>query len=160
MTDPKQFVLVAGVFLVIAVVMLSLGDIQRALPEGTPGANDRGFGPDALPFGCDFTREGAGPDDMEGRFTLRFDATRDGAFAHCATLTRGTALRPQPGGEVICLAHRSATPQDLWEDASGGVLRIFGTDGARYQRRERAPGADAFAPTIDVIYTGFCEGSN
>lgn len=157
MHDPRQFVLMAGVFLVIAVVILTIGASDPPAPE--PVAKS-GFGPERLPFACDFIRDGAGPDDMEGRFTLRLDAKRDGAFPHCATITRGTALRPRPGGEVICLAHRAGTPQDLWEDAKGGTLRIFGTDGARYTRRERAPGADAFAPTTDVLYSGFCEGGS
>lgn len=142
--------------MVIAVVILTIGASDPPAPE--PVAKS-GFGPERLPFACDFIRDGAGPDDMEGRFTLRFDATRDGAFPYCATITRGTEMRPRPGGEVICLAHRAATPQDLWEDATGGTLRIYGTDGARYERRERAPGTDAFSPTDTVVYAGSCEAA-
>ncbi len=151
MGGTNQTLLYAAVFLVVAVVIVSLPDF-----ETRPAPAQSGFGPEALPFVCDLVRDGAGPDDLPGHFTLTFDATREGAYPHCATLTRGTALRPTGGGEVICLAHREATPQDLWQDASGGSLRISGRDGATYLRRERPPGADAFAPTTDIAYAGFC----
>lgn len=148
----RQFVLYAACFIVIAVVMVSADDITTAL---TPRPV-RGFGPDALPFACDFTRQGAGPDDMEARFTLTFDATGDGPFPHCATLTRGTALRPRQGTETVCLAHKAATPQDLWQDYAGGKLTITDGDGSTYLRRERTQLDDAFAPTTDIAYVGSC----
>lgn len=152
MGGSNQTLLSAAIFLVIAVVIISVRDITEALP----GAVD-GFGPDALPFACDFTRDGTGADDMDARFTLIFDDTRAGDFPHCATLTRGTALRPRSGGEVLCFAHLEGRPQDLWGDSAGGSLQIFGNGGARYAKHERAPGADAFAPTGDVAYAGSCE---
>ncbi len=85
MQDGRQTLLYAAVFLVVAVVMLSLQDITEGLPQ-----NEDGFGPGARPFACDFIREGAGPDDMQGRFTLASDTNPAGPFPHCATLTRGT----------------------------------------------------------------------
>lgn len=156
MREARQNVLSMSVFLVVAVVMVGANTYDWGQQKAPALV---GFGPEALPFACDFTREGAGPDDMQGRFTLTFDQSATGPFPHCATLRRGTPLRPVPGGEVICLAHQEATLQDLWEDANGGALRIFGHNGARYIRRERSPGADAFSPTIDVSYLGSCEGA-
>lgn len=156
MREARQNVLFMSVFVVVAVVMIGANTFDRGQQLAPAQV---GFGPEALPFVCDFTREGAGPDDMQGRFTLRFDHSATGPFVHCATLSRGTALRPVPGGEVICLAHRQAVPDDLWEDANGGALRIMGRDGARYARRERTPGADAFSATTDVSYVGSCEGA-
>ena len=152
MGGERQFVLYAACFIVIAVVMVSVDDITTAL---TP-VPVQGYGPGALPFVCDFTQSGAGPDDMDARFTLTFDATADGPFPHCATLTRGTDLRPRSGTETVCLAHKAATPQDLWQDFAGGTLTIFETDGATYLRRERVQRDDAFAETIDIAYVGSC----
>lgn len=156
MREARQNVLYMAVFVVVAVVMVTANTLDWGV--SAPLAQG-GFGPKALPFACDFTREGAGPDDMQGRFTLTFDASQSGPFPHCATLSRGTPLRPVPGGKVICLAHQKATPQDLWQDANGGELQIMGHDGARYIRRERPAGGDAFSPTIDVTYLGSCEGA-
>lgn len=149
----QSLLLYAACFLVVAVVIVSLPDIERALAPAPP---IEGFGPAALPFVCDFTRQGAGPDDMDGRFTLTFDATGDGPFPHCATLTRGTKLRPRSGTQTICLAHKAATPQDLWQDFTGGTLTIYPGNSATYLRRERAPGADAFAETTNIAYAGSC----
>lgn len=154
MDGPNQTLLSAAIFLVIAVVILSVRDITEALPQ----PDKRDFGPEALPFSCDLVREGAGLDDRDARLTLTFDATGDGAFAHCATLTRGGALRPRTTeGEVLCFAHRDAFAHDLWDDSEGGRLRITDTAHAHYLKRERAVGAEAFAPTGDSVYTGSCE---
>ena len=151
--DARRFVLHAAAFLVVAAVMV----VVNSLDFG-PTARPAGHGPEDLPFACDLTRVGAGPDDMQARITLQFDHAGSDAFPHCATLTRGTALRPRPGTETLCFAHQAATPQDLWVDAAGGQLRIFGTDGAKYVKRERAPGVDAFGPVSDITYTGSCGG--
>lgn len=149
MHERATFVLYAAAFLVVSAVIVSLPDLTR----GSVSA----FGPDDLPFRCDFTRQGAGPDDMEGRFTLQFDSTRPPPFTHCASLTRGTELRPRPGSEQICFDHITDTPQSLWRDVSGGTLGITRGDGAIYVKRERAPGVPVSGPFSDITYTGTCE---
>ena len=148
-----QTLLFAAVCLVIAVVMLSVRDITETLS----GPVVEGHRQEALPFFCAGARGGAGPQDGAARLTLTFDANRDGDFPHFVPLTRGTTLRAASGGEVLCFAHRAATPHDLWEDAAGGSLRILGRGGAISMKRERPLGADAFAPATDVDCRGSCE---
>lgn len=139
----------SAVFILGAAVTLSFPDL-------TPFSGPE-FGPGSLPFRCDFTRQGAGPDDMEGRFTLQFDRTRPPPFPHCATLTRGTEQRPRRGTEQMCFDHVTLTPQSLWRDPVGGSLSITRDDGAIYTKRERAPGVPITGPFSTITYTGSCE---
>jgi hypothetical protein len=155
MQDVRQNVLWMAAFVVVAVVMMGAAMLPMESPEAAPG-----FGPEALPFACDLTREGAGPDDMAGRFTLRLGSLRDGDFPVCAVLERGTALRPRPGREEICMAHLEGAGEARWQDALGGEMRI-GPDGAViYRKKERPSGADVFATGfVGVTYTGTCAGA-
>jgi hypothetical protein len=152
MQDVRQNVLWMASFVVVAVVMMG-----AALMPGAGPLVPLGFGPEALPFACDMTRNGAGPQEVTAQFTLSLEQSRADSLQGCGPLARGTALQPRPGGEAICLTYLGAAPTDQWQDGLGGSLQIEPDGAALYIRQERAAGADVFSsPFSATRYLGRC----